>query len=73
MKKDLINLIIGLYTTFWISAFALIFPAQTIVTDSMEYEVLNIIGFFIYVLWIHVIIVDVILFVKYYKGRISIK
>ncbi len=74
MKKELIHILIGLYITFWISAFALIFPRYTIVTEvsgegTTEYLFLGIIGFFINVLWVHVIIVDIILVVRYFKMK----
>ncbi|MBY9006070.1 MAG: hypothetical protein KGD63_04875 [Candidatus Lokiarchaeota archaeon] len=51
MRKELIQVLIALYITFWITVFTLFFPAYPIVTEATGYGItehnfLEIIGFF---------------------------
>lgn len=67
MKKNLTNLIIGIYITIWIFIFGMVL--NFVEVDDGAFGLKNIIVLFSSILFWHLVVLDTFFIVKYVKER----
>ena len=67
MEKNLSNLIIGIYITIWIFIFGMVLNFVEVGTEAFGLK--NILVLFASILFWHLLALDIIFVIKYFKGR----